>query len=129
MRRMMFVLLIVFVLGLAACGGGDTAPAEGPGDAAAGEVVYNEVAAPACGTCHSLEPGVDGVGPSLGEIGAGAGSRVSGVSAADYVRRAVTDPNADVAEGFVANVMPATYSAQLSEQQLSDLVAYLLTLK
>jgi mono/diheme cytochrome c family protein len=126
---MRFVLLILFVLGLTACGGGDTAPAEGSGDVAAGEVVYNEVAAPACGTCHSLESGVDGVGPSLGDIGAEAGSRVPGVSAEDYMRRSVTDPNADVADGFVANVMPATYSAQLSEQQLSDLVAYLLTLK
>jgi mono/diheme cytochrome c family protein len=126
---MMFVLLVVSVLGLAACGGGDTAPAEGPGDAAAGEAVYNDVAAPACGTCHSQEPGVDGVGPSLANIGADAGTRVSGVAAAEYLRRSITDPNADVAEGFVANVMPATYSAQLSEEQLSDLVAYLLSLK
>ena len=54
---------------------------------------------------------------------------MSGVSAAEYLRRSITDPNADVAEGYVANVMPATYSAQLSEQQLNDLVAYLLTLK
>jgi mono/diheme cytochrome c family protein len=129
MRKVIYVLLIVFVCGLTACGGGDTAPAEGPGDAAAGEVVYNNVAAPACGTCHSLEPGVDGVGPSLGGIAAGAGSRVPGVSAAEFLRRSVTEPNADVAEGFVANVMPATYGAQLSEEQLNDLVAYLLTLK
>jgi hypothetical protein len=54
---------------------------------------------------------------------------VSGVSAAEYLRRSVTDPNADVVEGYVANVMPATYGTQLSEEQLNDLVAYLLTLK
>lgn len=129
MRTLTFLLLTVFLLGLAACGGGDTAPAGGPGDAAAGEKVFNDVAVSACGSCHSREPGVDGVGPSLANIGAEAGSRVSGVSAEDYVRKSVTDPNADVADGFVANVMPGTFGSQLSEQQLSDLVAYLLTLK
>lgn len=129
MRRIISVLITVLVLGLAACGGGETAPAEGAGDAAAGERVFNEVAAPACGSCHSLETGIDGVGPSLADIGAGAGSRVSGVSAEEYLRRSVTDPNADVAEGFAAGVMPANYDAQLSEQQLNDLVAYLLSLK
>jgi mono/diheme cytochrome c family protein len=129
MHRMMPILLIVFALILTACGGGETAPAEGTGDAAAGEKVYNEVAAPACGTCHSLETGMDGVGPSLASIGADAGSRVSGVSAEEYLRRSVTDPNADVAEGFAAGVMPANYGAQLSEQQLNDLVAFLLTLR
>jgi mono/diheme cytochrome c family protein len=129
MRTLTFLLLAVFLLGLVACGGGDAAPAGSQGDAAAGEVVYNEVAAPACGTCHSLAPGVDGVGPSLANIGTEAASRVSGVSAADYLRRSVTDPNADVADGYVANVMPGTFEGQLSEQQLNDLVAYLLSLK
>ncbi len=129
MGRTITVLLIVFALGLVACGGGETAPSEGAGDAAAGEKVFHEVAAPACATCHSLEPGIDGAGPSLATIGADAGSRVSGVPAAEYLRRAVTDPNADIAEGFAPNVMPGTYGAQLSEQQLSDLVAFLLTLK
>lgn len=129
MRRMKFVLLVVFVLGVAACGGGDAAPVAGTGDAAEGEKVFNEVAAPACGTCHSLEAGVAGVGPSLANIGAEAGSRVSGVSAEDFLRRSVEDPNADIADGFVANVMAGTYGTQLSDQEINDLVAYMLTLK
>ena len=129
MRILTFLLVTGLLLGLAACGGGDTAPAGGSGDAAAGETVFTGVAAPACGTCHSLQPGVDGVGPSLANIGAEAGTRESGVSAEKFLRMSVEDPNADIAEGYAANVMPGTYGSQLSEEQRNDLVAYLLTLK
>jgi cytochrome c1 len=69
------------------------------------------------------------VGPSLANIGTDAGSRASGQSATEYLREAVVEPNAFMVEGFAANVMPATYGTQLSEQEISDLVAYMLSLK
>lgn len=125
------ILSLILVLCLAACGG-ESAPTggeTGQGDAAAGKVVFTDAATPACGGCHSLEPGVDLVGPSLAKVGADAGSRVSGQSAGAYLRESVVDPNAHVVEGFASNLMPATYGTQLSEQQIDDLVAYLLTLK
>ena len=131
MRKLLPVLILLLVLGLAACGG-ESAPeggTAGGGDAAAGEQVYNQVAAPACSTCHSLEPGVMLVGPSLANIGAEAGSRLSGTSAEDYLRQSVTDPNAHIVEGFAANLMPASYGGQLTAQQIDDLVAYMLSLK
>jgi mono/diheme cytochrome c family protein len=127
MRTLSLSLLLILALGLTACGGGDAAPAAG--DPVAGEKVYNEVAAPACITCHSLEPGVDLVGPSSANIGAEAGSRVSGQSAEDYLRESIVDPNAYVVEGYAQGLMPGTYRSQLTDQQVSDLVAYLLTLK
>jgi mono/diheme cytochrome c family protein len=137
MRKAIFLLALILVLSLAACGGdsapsgeADSAPESeaAVGDAAAGEKVYNE-AAPACITCHSLEPGKSGVGPSLATIGADAGSRVSGQSAQDYVRESIVDPNAFVVDGWAANLMTGTYGSQLSEEQIADLVAYLLSLK
>ena len=132
MRRFLLVLALILLLSLAACGGdssteggGGAAPA---GDAAAGETVFNEVAVPACGTCHSLEPDVVLVGPSLAGIGNQAGSRVSGQSAADYLRESIVDPDAYMVEGFGPGIMPSTYATQLSDEQIADLVAYLMTL-
>ena len=63
--RKLLVLSLLLVLCLAACGGesAPTAGESGKGDAAAGEAAFNDVATPACGSCHSLEPGVDLVGP------------------------------------------------------------------
>jgi len=124
MRKHLFLLVLVLllVLGLTACGGGDSAPASSAGEAAgAGDA--------AGATCHSLEPGVTMVGPSLAGIGSAAGSRVSGVSAEDYLLKSIMDPNADIAEGFAAGIMPAALAGKLTEQQTNDLVAFLLSLK
>lgn len=68
-------------------------------------------------------------GPSLAKIGAEAGSRASGMSAEDFLRSSIADPNADIAEGFVANIMPSNYASSLSEKAIDDLIAYMLTLK
>ena len=134
MRKTIFILLLALALGVAACGS-DKAPAggseetTGAGDAVAGQKLFTGGALPAGNTCHSLQPGVKLVGSSLANIGAEAGTRASGVSAEDYLRQSITAPNADVVGGFAANVMPATYAASLSEQEINDLVAYMLTLK
>lgn len=129
MRTTVVVLLLALVLSLAACGGGDASPAGGSGDAANGEKVFAEVAAPACNTCHSLEPGVNLVGPSLAGMGSAAGSRVSGESADEYLRKSVVEPGAFVVEGYAEGLMPSTYTSQLTAEQVDDLVAYMLTLK
>lgn len=135
---LLLVLVLLLVLGLTACGGGDEAPASGEGgsagagDAAAGKALFNQSligTQPGCATCHSLEPGVTMVGPSLAGIGSAAGSRVSGVSAEDYLLKSIVDPNADLAEGFAAGIMPAALADELTEQQMNDMVAFLLSLK
>lgn len=126
MRNLIFALLLLLCLSLTACGG-EPAPAEG--DAATGESLFNGGAQPGCNTCHSLEPGVKLVGPSLAQIGAEASSRVSGQSAEEYLRTSIMEPNSFVVGGFTANIMPATYDDQLSEQEVNDLVAYMLSLK
>lgn len=129
MRKLTLLLSLILLISLAGCGGDGDTGGTGAGDPAAGETVYNEVASPACSTCHSLEPGVTLVGPSLSNIGAEAGGIVSGQSAEEYLRESVVEPNAYVVEGFPANVMPTNYGSQLTEQQLTDLVAYMLSLQ
>jgi cytochrome c551/c552 len=137
MRKLMLVLVLGLLLGLVACGGG-SAPAgeEGPaaasGDAAAGESLYSQSligTQAGCMTCHSLEPDVVMVGPSMANIGAEAASRVSGQGAEEYLRQSILEPNAYIVEGFGQGLMPGGYGDELSEEQLNDLIAYLLTLK
>jgi sulfur-oxidizing protein SoxX len=135
-RKRGFILALIVVASLAACGGG-SAPAGGGGGAAggnagAGEAVFGQGVIgglPGCMTCHSLEAGVTLVGPSLASIGAEAGSMVSGLSAEEYLRQSIIEPDAYVVEGFGQGLMPAGYGDALTSQQLDDLVAYLLGLK
>jgi mono/diheme cytochrome c family protein len=128
MRKLLLLLTLLALVGLVACNG-EEAPAPAAGDPDAGEQVFNGGASPACNTCHSLEPGEVLAGPSLANIGAEAGNRVDGMSAAAYLREAVVDPNAYLAEGFGSGIMPATYGGQLSEEEIENLVAYMLTLE
>lgn len=127
MRKLLPFLMLVLLLGLVACGGDDgAAPAEG--DPQAGEQVFTEVASPTCSSCHSVRTGETLVGPSLAGIAQQAGQRVSGQSAEAYLRTSITDPDAHLVEGFGAGIMPATYGTQLTEEQINDLVAYMMTL-
>lgn len=131
MRKLMLLLVLVLALGLVACGG-EAAPTGGEGNAAAGQDLFNQgmIGTQAgCMTCHSLEPGVTLVGPSLATVGAEAGSRVSGQSAEDYLRQSISQPNETLVEGYAAGIMPQGYSNELSGQQVNDLVAFLLALK
>jgi len=81
---------------------------------------------PSCTTCHALDD-AQIVGPGMAGIGARAESRVDGVTAEDYLHTSIIQPGAYVVEGF-QNVMPDIYEQSLSEAQIRDLIAYLLTL-
>jgi cytochrome c2 len=144
MKRSTCAVLCVLVLLLAACGGqpGQGAPAaSGAGDAAAGQKLFEQMTigknnGPGCVTCHSVEPGKTIVGPSLAGIAtdaAGAfteeGYEGAATNAADWLKEAIVNPEVDVVEGFPAGVMPKDLQTQLSSKELSDLVAYLQTLK
>ncbi len=107
---------------------------------ALGERVFR-TAAPACTACHSTAPGVNMAGPSLAGIGARATTLLASGEykgkAADvegYIREAVIDPSIHVVPGamYSANgqsFMPNTYGKDLTPEQISQLVAYLSSLK
>ena len=127
MRTRVVFFTLVLVLGLAACDGGDgAAPIER--NAQTGETVYTEVASPTCISCHCLQTGETIVGPSLSGMALVASQRVPGQSADAYLRESIVDPDAHLVEGFAAGLMPSTYGTQLSDEQIADLVAYLMTL-
>lgn len=82
-----------------------------------------------CTACHALEEATTVVGPSWYNVGATAATRVPGESAALYLYHSIVQPNQHVVEGFLPNLMPQTYQEQLSEQELADMIQYLLTLQ
>lgn len=94
-----------------------TAPAAG--DPAAGQKLFAEK----CSACHADQ---DGVAPGRIGMGQRAATRIAGMSAADYLHQSIVDPGAFVVPNF-KNIMPTTFSQQLTDQEINDLVAYLLT--
>ncbi len=96
------------------------------GDATAGKTVFT---AAGCGVCHSLEPNVKIVGPSLAGVATRATTRKPGYSAERYLYESITNPNAYVVEGFAPDLMPKTFKDTLSPQDLANVMAFLLTQK
>jgi mono/diheme cytochrome c family protein len=89
------------------------------GNAAAGKQIFTATAQPPCATCHTLqEAGATGmVGPNLDDA-------LKGKDAA-FIHESIVDPNAQIASGFQAGIMPQNYGQQLNDQQLADVVAFL----
>jgi mono/diheme cytochrome c family protein len=85
-----------------------------------GKAVFTTAAQPTCGSCHTYGPAgtTATVGPNLDET-------LSGKDAA-FVLESIVNPDAEIAPGFAAGVMPKDYGDKLSEKQLADLVAFLL---
>jgi len=129
----LFCISLISVL-IAACGAEEPIGAPGAGDATRGRELYEKTvlgprAAPGCSTCHSLEPGVTKVGPSHAGIADRAGTIVPGLSAEEFIRESIIDPDAHVKDGFFPGIMYQKYADDLTEQEISDLVAFMLTLK
>jgi mono/diheme cytochrome c family protein len=98
----------------------------------AGREVFNNGARGArtgCAVCHSLEPGVDLIGPSLAGVATRAAATVPGLDAAAYLRQSVVDPDAYIVPGFPAGQMLPDFASVLGDDQIEHLVAFLLTLE
>lgn len=79
------------------------------------------VAKHGCGACHVIADQAGAIGPSLAKIGA--------TYKKDYLRQAILEPDAVVAKGYTAGMMPKTYGEQLKAVELEMLVNYLAGLK
>lgn len=98
--------------------------------AEAGESLYFESTLgvnAGCRICHSLDPGVVIIGPSFDGVGVNAATRVSGLTAEEYLRESIVNPDAHVVEGFEPGIMLRNYDERLTEEQINNLVAFLLT--
>jgi mono/diheme cytochrome c family protein len=82
----------------------------------------------ACVVCHSMDSSAPLPGPTWQNLAETAATRVPGQSAGMYLYTSITNPNAYIVEGYQPNVMIQTYGQTLSDQDLADILAYLLTL-
>jgi cytochrome c oxidase subunit 2 len=75
--------------------------------------------ATACGACHTLaDAGTTGTtGPDLGKVLAGKDPA--------FIRESIVKPDAEIAPGFQAGIMPKNYGDTLSPDELDALVTYL----
>jgi len=73
-----------------------------------------------CGTCHTLAAAKAGgtTGPNLDEV-------LPGQSAA-MIEESIADPNAKIAKGYPAGVMPSNFSTLIKPSELKALVKYLM---
>lgn len=99
------------------------------GDAARGEdiFIHGVNGSPPCVTCHARTPGAFTIGPVLQGVGERAGTRIAGTSAEDYLRQSILDPAAYLVPGF-RNIMYNRFAEVFDDQDVADLIAYLLTL-
>lgn len=88
---------------------------------------FQPVAGIACSTCHRVDSEERLVGPGLLHISTRAGQRIAGESAPDYVRMSILEPSTYVVEDY-PDVMPKNWGKVFSEDELNDLIAYMMTL-
>jgi ferredoxin/coenzyme F420-reducing hydrogenase delta subunit/cytochrome c2 len=101
-------------------------------DPAAGERLYYETASgvnAGCRICHSLEKDEVIIGPSFYGIADRAGGRIPGLTAEEYLRQSIVEPNAFVVPGFPKGQMIQNFGTILTEEQINDLIAFLMTMK
>jgi mono/diheme cytochrome c family protein len=115
----------------------EIAPPDSSGNPERGQEIFvngGDVIPRTCSTCHSLDGSIQTgttlagqhVSPTLVGISERAGLTVPGLSAEEYIRESILDPQAYVVDGFLVG-MPGAYSILLSEEDVDDLVAFLLT--
>ncbi len=128
--------LLAVLLVVAACGDGQadtTAQTAAVGDPERGRQIWEDgggvVGGGGCSECHSLD-GSEKVGPFRAPTWQGisgrAGDQVPGLSAEEYLRESIVDPAAYIVEGY-SDFMPKGFRFLLSEEDIDNLVAFLLT--
>lgn len=74
-----------------------------------------------CISCHKIN-GIGGIlGPELSEIGA--------INTPDYIKESIINPNTDIVKTYKPDIMPKYFKENLTQQEIDDIVSYLITLK
>lgn len=84
-----------------------------------------------CVACHSLD-GTRIVGPSWLGIFGSSETLTDGTSVTvdeAYLRESILNPTLKIVAGYPPNVMPLNYEQQLNDQQIADIIAFIMSLK
>lgn len=115
-----------------------------PGDPDTGAILFNQVTGQisstgqGCSACHNPNEPLAGPGPYLYGIADVADQRRPGYTAYEYLYESIVNPMAFIApvqgdftewpQGNMVNAMPQDWGQKLTEDQINDIIAYLLTL-
>jgi cytochrome c oxidase subunit 2 len=127
LRKLAVALLCALPLAAAGCGGSsdDGSPATATGGT--GEELYRQYA---CASCHSLD-GDDGTGPTFQGLAGSTvtlegGERLEADRA--YLEQSITDPDAQVREGYNAGLMTSSidgYDLESKPEDVAKLVEFI----
>jgi len=108
-------------------------PVQAPsGDAENGKVLFNEISPQtgfSCAICHNVAIDAPILGPSMLNIKETAKTRVAGLSVEEYLYESIINPNDYIVDGFAPGVMPLNWGDAYNDDQINDIIAYLLTLE
>jgi cytochrome c oxidase subunit 2 len=105
---------------------GSAASGSGSGSgSSAGLAVFQ---ANGCASCHTFTPaGASGkIGPDLDKLKEEA-PKAGDANLVAFIKQSIVDPNAYIAPGFQANLMPSIFGQLIPAPKLNDLVQYLAT--
>lgn len=123
-------LMVAVSLILVACGGAPSTTGSQPAGASPEERGKNLAVATGCMACHSTD-GSQGAGPTWKGLAGSDVTLTDGTTAkADdvYLKESILQPNAKIVKGFQPT-MPQNYRQKLSDDQISDIIAYIKSLK
>ncbi len=78
-----------------------------------------------CGSCHTVRGIPTAVGTDAPDWCISARNFQTGKVDLAYLRRAITDPNADIAPGYKAGLMPTDFGTAFSTQEIDLLVVFI----
>ena len=103
-----------------------TTTSGGGAGAAAGKAVFQSSG---CGSCHTFKAaGSTGtIGPDLDSAPATDAKSDHNTPLPVFVKQSIVTPDAYIAKGYTANIMPKTFGSQLSPAQVNSLVAFIIS--
>ena len=134
MKTLRILIAIAIVALTFGCGGGGGDAADAGPDIERGEALYNRAtlgakSAEGCVSCHNYDEseGEADKAPYTKGTATRAATRIAGMSAEEYLRESLANPDAYIVEGYLAGDMYAGWTEDLSQKDFDDIIAYLLT--
>ena len=126
MRALAACVVVCIPLAVAACGGGGSGSGTATPTATAGGADGRALFAQnGCSGCHTLaKAGANGTtGPDLDKQ-LQSDAKAAGKPLREFVQQSIVEPDAFVAKGYSAGVMPKDFGDRLSAEHLKTLVDY-----